>query len=60
MLNGWKTVLVNLGIAVATPAMTVLAGVNWVELVGQTYAVMAVAAVNIGLRYVTTSPIFKK
>ena len=60
MLTGWKTVLFNIGVAISIPALNVLVGVNWVDLVGPTYAVAVVAAVNIALRYVTNSPIFNR
>ena len=49
MLTGWKTVLFNIGVAISIPALNVLVDVNWVDLVGPTYAVAAVAAVGVAI-----------
>ena len=42
-LKGWRTVAVNVGIAAATAALPVLAGVDWVALVGAKAAIVIVA-----------------
>lgn len=59
-IKGWRTVAVNVGIAAGTAGLHALAGVNWIELVGPTWSMLIVAAINIALRAVTTSPIGKK
>lgn len=59
-LKGWRTVAVNVGIAAATAALPVLAGVDWVALVGAKAAIVIVAGVNLGLRMITTSPVGRK
>lgn len=59
-LKGWRTVAVNVGIAAGTAALPVLAGVDWVSLVGAKAAIVIVAGVNLGLRMITTSPVGKK
>lgn len=58
-MKGYRTVAVNTGIAAGTAALNVLAGVDWVSLVGPHWAVAAVAIANIGLRIITTTPVRK-
>ena len=57
MMKGWRTVAINAGIAAATGALQYLAGVNWVEHVGEFWAITIVTAINGYLRYITTTPI---
>ncbi len=59
MLKGWKTILFNGGLVVATALLQFLAGVDWIEAVGDQWAMVAVAVVNIALRFVTNTPVFK-
>ena len=58
MMTGWKTILFNGLVIAATGALTALAGYNWVEAVGPSWAVVIVAGVNFALRFVTTTPVF--
>ena len=58
-IKGWKTVLFNALIAGSIPALQSMLDFNWVEAVGPTWSVVAVAAVNFALRFVTDSPVFK-
>lgn len=59
-MKGWRTIAVNVGIAAATGGLQAAANINWIETVGPTWAMGIVAAINIGLRAITTSPIGKK
>lgn len=59
-MKGWRTLIVNGAFVVVTAALTYLAGINWVAEVGDTAAVVIVAAVNIGLRMLTTGPVGAK
>ena len=59
MLKGWKTILFNGGIVVATAMLNFLAGVDWVSQVGDQWAVVIIAAVNIVLRLVTNTAVFQ-
>lgn len=59
-MKGWRTILINGGIVAATAALNYLAGVNWVAEVGDTFAVIIVSAINIGLRLITTGPVGQK
>lgn len=58
-MKGMRTVAVNVGIAALTAALQELAGVNWVEAVGPVWAMAVVAAINIGMRAITTTAIGK-
>lgn len=58
VLKGWKTVIFNAGIVALTAGLQELAGVNWVEYVGEVWAMGVVAGINLALRWVTTTPIF--
>lgn len=60
MFKGWKTILFNGGLVVILPLLQYLAGVNWVEEVGPTYALVIVAVINVILRVVTDTPVFRK
>ncbi len=58
-VKGWKTLLWNGGFAAVVGLLTYLAGVDWTMHVDPTIAMFLVAAVNVGLRVVTTTPIGK-
>ncbi len=59
-MKGWRTIAVNVGLAAATGGLQAAANINWIDAVGPTWAMVAVAAINIGLRAITTSPVGKK
>lgn len=58
-MKGWRTLAINAGIAAGTALLQWAAGVNWVDYVGEVYAVLIVALVNGGLRLMTTTPVGK-
>jgi hypothetical protein len=62
MLNGWKTVLASL-VVVALGALQAAEGLDWIALVGDTWAgviVAGIGALMLWLRSITSTPIFKK
>lgn len=59
-MKGWRTIAVNVGLAAATGGLQAAANINWIDVVGPTWAMGIIAAVNIGLRAITTSPVGKK
>lgn len=58
-MKGWKTLAVNVGVASATAGLTYLAGVDLTQYVSPNVALIGMAGVNVLLRILTTSPIFK-
>jgi len=58
-MKGWRTLLLNGAIVIGTGALTWAAGVNWSEYVSPATAVIVTAAVNMGLRLVTNTPVGK-
>lgn len=56
-MKGYRTIIVNALLAGSVPALESLASVNWVELLGPTGAMVAVAVVNTVMRIITTTPI---
>lgn len=56
MLKGYKTIIWGLLLAMASPALEYLAGLDWTTIVNPTYAGLVVGAITIALRYVTNSP----
>ena len=54
---GWRTVALNLGIAALTAVLSKAAGINWAEMVGPSWSVAVMAAINIGMRIITTTPV---
>jgi len=59
-MKGFRTILFNLLGVVAVPGLTYLVGLDWTQYVSPTIALIIVGGINIGLRYVTNSPVFKK
>lgn len=55
MLIGWRTLMFNGGVVVLTALLQWMAGIDWVAMVGPEWAVIAVAAVNFVLRFVTST-----
>ena len=56
-MKGLRTVLFNGAIVVGTALLTWAAGVEWSEYVSPTIGMIIVGAANIGLRWITTTPI---
>jgi hypothetical protein len=59
MLQGFKTILVNLGFAILPAGLQYLGMVDW-SFLGPIGAFVAMAAVNVVLRTQTKTPIFQK
>lgn len=55
--EGWRTIAVSVAIAAGTAALSKLAGINWVDIVGPTWAIGIVSAINIAMRMITTTPV---
>jgi len=58
-VKGWKTLAINTGIAAGVATLTYLAGIDWTQYVSPSVAVIGAAVVNMALRVVTTTAIFK-
>jgi hypothetical protein len=56
-MKGLRTLLINGATVVGTAALTWAVGVDWTQYVSPTTAVIIVAAVNMGLRVITTTPV---
>lgn len=59
-MSGFKTVIWNAILVVIGALLPYLAGVQWTDYVSPTIATLIVAAINVILRVMTDSPIFKK
>lgn len=59
MLKGYKTILVGLLLAVGTPALDYLAGINWTDQVGSTGAVIISGVLMVAMRFLTSTPALK-
>jgi hypothetical protein len=59
-MKGWKTLLWNGAVVIGGAAVTWAAGIDWTQYLSPTYAMIAVAVVNVVLRLVTNSPAFSK
>ena len=58
--KGWRTIAINVAIAGGTAALTYLAGVNWVDMVGPTWSVIIITGINLGMRFVTDTKVGEK
>ena len=61
-MKGYRTILINAAVAAATAALAHFSPELVAEIAGPTYgplALMALAAVNMGLRAVTSTPVGK-
>jgi hypothetical protein len=58
-MKGLRTLLINGATVVGTAAVTWVAGVDWTQYVSPTSAVIIVAAANMALRLITTTPVGK-
>jgi len=58
-MKGWKSVLLGLGVAVVSPAVNYIAGIDWTTLGLSPTAGGVIGAAIIGVRALTNSPIFK-
>jgi hypothetical protein len=59
MFTGLKTILFNAAIAAGLAGLTYLAGVDWTQYVSPTLALILTSVVNIGLRFLTSTPALK-
>ena len=59
-MQGWRTVALGLVIAIGTPAVQYLTGVNWVTVVGPIWAPIITSGLMIGMRLLTTTPVGQK
>jgi hypothetical protein len=58
-MKGLRTLALNGATVVGAAALTWAVGVDWTQYVSPTAAVIIVAAANMGLRLVTTTPVGK-
>ena len=58
-MKGLRTLLINGATVVGTAAVTWVAGVDWTQYVSPTSAVIIVAAANMALRLITSTPVGK-
>lgn len=56
-MKGYRTLAINAGIVAGTALLGWAAGVDWSQYVSPTVAVVITGVVNIGMRFVTTSPV---
>ena len=56
-MKGYRTLALNGALVVGAALLNWAAGVNWAEYVSPTVAVVLTGAVNIALRFVTTTPV---
>jgi hypothetical protein len=54
--KGWRTILFNLALVVAPPALAYLASVHWTDYLNPTWAPVVVGLIGILLRLVTNTP----
>ena len=59
-MKGWKTLLVNALIVIIGAILPWAAGIDWTQYVDPKTAALIVGAVNIGLRFWTTTPVGTK
>lgn len=59
-MKGWRTLLVNAAMATGAFLGGYLLNIKWEEYVNPSIAIMIVAAINAGLRYITTGPVGEK
>lgn len=56
-MTGFKTLIFNGLMVVSAALLPFLAGIEWTQYVSPTIAVIVVGAINIGLRFVTKTPV---
>ena len=59
MLTGWKTFIFGLLVAIAPVAISYFEGVSWLDLGVPSWMVSVIGLVIIGLRAVTSTPMFQ-
>lgn len=55
--KNWRTLIINGAIVVGTAALQWGLGVNWVEYVGEMWAVIIMGGINMALRFFTSGPV---
>lgn len=58
-MKGYRTLVLNAALVAGTALLGWAATVDWTQYVSPTAAVVLAGVVNIGLRFVTTSPVGK-
>lgn len=58
-MTGFKTILWNVLVLAAGAVVPYMAGIDWTQYVSPTAAVIVTAVVNVALRMVTSTPVFK-
>lgn len=58
-MKGWRTLVLNGAIVIGTAGLTWAASVNWSEYISPSTAVIVTAALNMGLRLITNTPVGK-
>jgi len=58
-MKGWRTLLINAALGGLAVGLSYAAGINWVDFVDPHWAVLIVTVVNIGLRFITSTPVGK-
>jgi hypothetical protein len=57
-MKGWRTILAGLGMAVAVPGLSYLAGIDWTQYgVTPNIAMVIAGAVTIGMRIITDTQV---
>ncbi len=56
-MKGWRTLIVNGALAIAPVALQYFAGVDWTQYVSPQMALLIAGALNMGLRFITTTPV---
>lgn len=56
-MKGWRTLAFNIGVPALGAATQALGQIDWTQHLSPSNAVLAMAAVNIGLRFITTTPV---
>lgn len=59
-MKGYKTIIFNALIVGLTAMLQFAVDVNWKDIVSPEMALIIVSILNIGLRFITTTPIGKK
>ena len=56
-MKGFKTLGFNLLVAIGGAALPLLGAFDWTQVVSPNIAILIVTAINIGLRFITTTPV---
>ena len=59
MVKGWRTLIINGAIVIGSAGLSWAASINWSDYVSPSTAVIVTAALNMGLRLITNTPVGK-